>query len=949
MTPEDRELIAALRQQQAELQQTLNRIDARLNALEQRSSAKSPAPPAFLPPIPNFPPLPADAFTHLPPLPAMPPPVIASLPHVSDANIPPGMPPLPQLPPLPPVPGMLAAPAMRGPSVEMKFGRWLTSVSAVLFLIGLVLLATWLDTHLNISAAGKLASIGLISMIVLAMGQFLERRRIGAVDVARVVMAAGLAGLYVMLYAACFAGPLQVVTSSLLGGLVLLVWSLYVLAVSDRRKSETLALFAITLAYISTALNPAESFTLVADLFLAATAMIFLVRSGWTLVPTFAVIGTYLAMLRRLLIDENGDLVFDTSRLLAFWPLAIYLLFAWLIFTSAIILTRAPSFRGGKRLAFLSLNNAGLGLLLALTAYIAGYGAEAIGSTLINTGLLFLVVSRFAGFAEIEPGDIMAAYAAQGLALFTAGLIVVYTGIARVTALLAETFLLGVAGAFAGDRVLTVSTYIAGFFATVFAVWEIAVYAHHPWIFGFGGALIMFINAWNCRSEIRESREARSSIVLSTSCFCILGIGLVLTTLLTMVGDAALPPSLAIAALVFTFVIYYFTIYELPPIAQILLLVAQALVIFPVENGEALPWWTTAVVMAATLILLTWWSRQRTTRSGSWTIPLTVLYSLALVTLTVLSVRPYLDAQQWMVAESLLSVVFFIYGTTTRTWSLAAVGQGLLALAFYHFFFPPQTETYPWMWWAALTPVVILFATARSMVAWTYALPELSEAWRENIRMLARAYTIVATVGLARFIFAVADLPTQVAALLLLGTLFLSMSVRKGSTFGVRCSFILSGLGMWAYLANAGTDGRAMATCFNELAMLLFLSQTALLRHEGRPLVTVAETWALIAFSVLTSWIFVSTWVWVTHGPSHLTLGWAVFAFFLFIFGHIIRERRLRWCGLVVLLAAIIRVFCYDFWGLSSGYRVLTFLLLSAIALGVGFILSRRGTRETLF
>jgi hypothetical protein len=950
MTPEDWELLASLRRQQAELQQTLDRLNTRLTELECRAPAAVTPPP-----FPPLPPLPADVLATLPPLPPLAVDV-ASLPHPTPEQLPPGMPPFPNpvpppfLPPLPPNPPPFA-PAAAKKSTEARFGRPVIAIGAIFFIIGIVSLAAWLNTHLHIPAAGKLAGIGLVSSIVLAVGQYLERRRFGAVVAARTIMAAGLAGLYIMLYAACFEGPLRVIPSAILGGLLLLFWSAYVLSLSDRRRSEGMALFAITLAYLSTALNPVGSFTLAADLLLAGTAVVFLWRTGWTLVPTFAVVGTYLALLRRLIFDSNGQLILDTSRTLPFWPYALFLIFAWVIFTWAVIFTRVPSFRGWRRFAFLSLNNAAVASLLALTAYIAGYGATGVGTALLDTGLVFMITSRIGGFAEVAPIELMRAYAAQGVILFTAGLIAIFSGVTRAFVLITETFLFGCAGAFAVDRILIVNTYVAGAFATMFAIWEIAVYAHHPWLLGFGGGLIMFINAWACRGEIRESREARGTIVVSTSCFCILGMALVMTTLFTMLGDAALPPALCLAALASTFVIYYFTIYEFPPLGQIFLIVAQLLVLFPMANGEELPWWTTAAVIVTTLILVTWWSRQRTTRSGSWTIPLTYFYGLALVGLVVETVRPYLDAPQWMVAESLFAALFFVYGTVTRAWSVAVAGQLLLALAFYHAFFPPNHDVYPWPWWAAALPVTIIYATALSINSWTYALPELSESWRENLRLVSRAYIILAIFGCARLIFGLVTESSQVAALLLIGTFLLSMSVRRDSTFGVRCSFILSGLGMWTYLSTAGINGLAMATYLNGIAMVLFLSQAALLRHdhEKKPLVTAAESWALIVFSVLTNWIFVSTWVWTSKGPSHLTIGWAVFAFFLFLFGHLVRERRLRWCGLVVLLATFIRVFCYDFWGLSSGYRVLTFLLVAFIALGVGFILLRRETRETLF
>jgi hypothetical protein len=837
------------------------------------------------------------------------------------------------------------------PSFEYQFGRWLTRMGALFLVLSIVFFATWVDVkfqiHERIGPGGKLGLMGLVSAIVIALGQRLERKKANLLFFGRTLMAAGLASLYVTIYASHFYENLRVINSPLIAGLLLLLWSTYVLILAERRKSQLLALFAITLAYLSTAINPIGTFTMVADLFLAATAVTFLVRNGWAALPTFSLIGTYGALLRRLVIDENGEIVLDTSRTLPFWPHAIYLTGAWLIFTTAVILTTAPAFRGGKRLAFLSLNNGALAGLLALTAYIAGYGNSAIGWTLLDAGLVFLVTSRFAGFAEVDPVEVMGAYAAQGLALVTAGVIVVFTGITRGVLLLIETFFLGVAAAFSGDRILTISTYVSASFATLFLIWEIAANAHHPWLLGFGGAAVMLINAWNSRGEIRHSPLARSTIVLSASCYCIMALGLIYTALSTEISEGALPPTLAVTALVLTFSIYYVSLFELPPLAQTLLIAAQVLVLFPAETGEELPWWSTSWVAAVTLLLVTWWSRQRVTRSGSWTLLLTFVYALALVDLASQTLRPYVDAQEWLITASFLSVAFLIYGAFARVWSVAAAGQIFLGLALYHFFLPPSNTVFPWAWWAAAVPIVVVFATARAAREWLHVFQEIPESWREFLSLITSGYFLLALVAVIRWVFALIPTADQMAAFLFLGTLLLSANVRQSSSFGVRCSFVLSTIGVWLYLCHRPEQAHEMATYFNGFALLLLLSQTALLRHEGKSLVTTIESWALILVSVGTSWVFVSEWIWTRFSPGYLALGWALFALFLFVFGLLVREQRLRWCGMAVVVASILRVGCYDMWNLSSGYRVLTFIILSLITLGLGYIILRRSSHQS--
>src|SRR5260221_9399633 len=108
MTPEDRDLLLSLRQQQAELQQTLERLNAQLGALEARAGAVAPE---IFPPLPMLPLEPA-----LPPIP----PATAT----EAAAVP--LPPIPAAPVIP-VP---KAPTPQ-PSFEFQFGRWLTRMGAV--------------------------------------------------------------------------------------------------------------------------------------------------------------------------------------------------------------------------------------------------------------------------------------------------------------------------------------------------------------------------------------------------------------------------------------------------------------------------------------------------------------------------------------------------------------------------------------------------------------------------------------------------------------------------------------------------------------------------------------------------------------------------------------------------------------------------------------------------
>jgi len=926
MTPEDRELLLSLRQ-------SLEKIQARLDELEARADGPSPVPPE-LPP-------------ELPPLPVIPePPAEPS----HEAFLPPPPPPfepvIPELPPLPPIPK---------PSLEFQLGRWLTRIGAVFLVLSIVFFAIWADVnyhlHQLLGAGGKLGLMGLVSVIVIALGQRLERKNASLMIYGRTLMAAGLAGLYFTLYAAHYIENLAVIHNAVLAGFLLLLWSAYVLILAERKRSELLSLFAITLAYFSSAINPLGGFTMAADLLLAITAVVFLLRNGWAALSYLSLLGTYFALLRRLIVDENGELVLDTSRTLSFWPHATYLIGAWFIFTAAVLLSTGANFRGGKRLSFLSLNNGGLAGLLALTAYISGYGSSRIGETLLAAGCLLLVTSCVTrwGRTEADAAEVGNAYLGQGLALITGGIMVVYTGISRGVLLAVETLFLGLAGAFSRNVVLIITTYIAAFFTTIFLVWEIALNAHHPWLLGIGGAAVMFANAWAVRRDVWHTPEARQKIVLSSSYYCTLALGLIFTAMSTELSDDMLPPTLAFVGLALTFSIYLFPLYELPPIAQTFLIGAQALVLFPADTGESLSRWSTASVAAATLLMITWWSRQRVTRCGPWIVALNFIYALALVGLTYHAVRPYASLQSWMVDASLLSVAFLIFGAFTRIWPLAIMGQVFLAISIYHFFLPPGgwgVALFPWSWWAMAVPIAVTFSTGKSIHTWLRVFPEIPDSQRIYLRAIAFFYQGLALALVIRWITALVPPPDQISVFLLLGTLLLAWNVHRECAFGIRCSFILSLLGMTLYLQHfTPHEQRAQATFLNGLAVFGFLLQPGLLRWNGRAFITSIENWTLIILSAAMGWFFVSAWVSTRIHPNYLTMGWAIYALVLFFFGLFVSERRQRWCGLAILVAAILRVAFYDIWGFSSGYRVLTFVVLTIITLGLGFIYARFAER----
>ena len=57
--------------------------------------------------------------------------------------------------------------------------------------------------------------------------------------------------------------------------------------------------------------------------------------------------------------------------------------------------------------------------------------------------------------------------------------------------------------------------------------------------------------------------------------------------------------------------------------------------------------------------------------------------------------------------------------------------------------------------------------------------------------------------------------------------------------------------------------------------------------------------------------------------------------------GFLRKITTLRWLGLALLTLSIAKVFLYDLRELSQGYRILSFLGLGALLLGVSFVYQR--------
>ena len=932
----DQQLLEALNLRHQRLETAVGDLKADLQTFTARFAA-----PGFVPP-----PRVAEAVTVPPPVaetaPVLPPP----LPELPESTATPTLTPLPHfVPEPPPVPPF----AVEGPGFEIQFGRWLARIGVVFALLTLIFFSVlaYKDLYHYLGPWSKLGILALASGGLFGGGLWLERKSRDLVVYGRTLAAGGLACLYYTLYGATYVQQLEVIHDRLFGGFLLLAWSAAVLYLAERRKSELLSIFAISLAYFSSAITPAGGFTMAADLILAATAVAFLVRNAWTGLSYLCLIGTYLGFVRQIFPGGPDVLLsFDYVGHLDFWPAAIYLTGAWLICTSGIFL--AKTFDGGKRMAFLCLNNGAWAGLLVVASRISGN--HHLGGMLCVVGALLIGAWFLARQTLGDARDVAEAYLMQGLAFATGGVMIAYAGVTRGLIITGESVFLAAAGAYSRNLILRLGAGLTALLGVSFLGWEICGGHAYPWLLTGGGALAMFANAWFARHDYwREPFEtARARFVPASACFVLLGLGLLLACIDARAEQAWIAPSLALVALALAASIYLVPLFELPVLAQVLVVLAQVASFgLPItafdpswrnDGGYVyVPQWSQNIVALVTMLFVLWWPRQTRVIKDAWLAPLMWLYALAMVAFTCNSVHPRISDQNWMMCAAGLSLVFLAFGAWNRLWSFVASGQILLGLSAYAFFRPDNSFDFPWTWSASLVPIAVVFLTgwiASQVLAYAF---QGDGAMRTNLQIVARLYQTLAIALLARWIFGIVPTDEITLALFALAIALIAGGLPGSSSYFVRAGLVLDIVGCLNY-AFAGPDIDVHPfTWMDAGAVALFLAQPALLRHWGRELISEAESWLVILVSAALAWLFATTSL-TTAGSHNLTLGWALLALALIVIGFAAQERRQRWCGLGILVAAFVRVAVHDFWGFSDAGKVLTFFALTVICLGLSFL-----------
>lgn len=862
---------------------------------------------------------------------------------------------------------------MAAASLEERIGgTWLVRIGVVALLTGLALGVGWLYQNVvpHLGPGGKVALLYVVAGALTGAGLFLERRAVAGDNpalrnYARVLLGGGLAAVYFVTYAAGFLPGLRVIASPWLAGALLLAWTGFMAWTADRRGSETLATFALLLAYYTSAVNPTETFTLGANAVLTLTAVVLARRHRWTVFSFVALLATYGAYGFWRLAGDVRPAV-DAAH---FWLETGFLATYWALFTAAAFVVPAAALSPRRRAAFLATNH---GALFALVAcWVRAVYPGHLWQWALGFGVVLIALGE-ARRVGLEPAS-AGVSRVLGIVFATFGLAAYYDGQGWVLALslAAESVVLllaaeppAITGKTERDWVNRTQLGLAGVAALgafVCAGWELVMVSRYdprldPRLLAKGlviVAALLFDAAWVRRRER-----------MGAALFAGLGLGVGLLLLRDVGGAERFATALALGAVVVTVgLVPALRVGAVAAFGGFYLLFAIADFVSRhawVGNAATPAWWETAAVAGSAVALCHWWQHSKAFAwepvARGWAQGLAALG--AAFTLDA-ALRPNVASPgTWMALGAGLALAAAGYGLATRSLALGAAGQiflltaaGALLERALGFGRVPLGER-----WPALAPA--LAALAIVTLVRRFVWPSLASSPPSPMGRVTRIATavyewfgaVLFAVWTTRFVAA----DGRFVLLAVVGAATVAAGVwfheRRWTWQGVA----LAAVGLGVFLEQSLTAAPARLTWW-DVPGLLALATAGQFARRGLAVSpgsggVLPRHWLSIALTFAAA---LAGWRWLTDGLTArvsgggwtLAAGWSAYAATLFGAGLALRDRHFRWLGLGILGVTLGRIALVEFWNADTPHRILSLLAFSVVLLGLGFVYNRFGAK----
>lgn len=819
-------------------------------------------------------------------------------------------------------------------TLEMQVGRvWLVRVGILILLTGLVFLGNfaWTEIIAKVGAPGKLATIVLAGQGLAGLGWWVKRKREELSAYGKVLIGGGIATLYYATYAAHFVDPLRVIANPLVGGALLMGLGAAILWLANRLRSQAVAAVTVLLGFYTAGINPIAGFSLFSNLILSVIAIVLLVRRQWWSVSFLSMIGSYAAF---------GFWSYQNTGLLlpirmgsgeVFWTALLFPACYWVVFTVATFVARSETFPTGTRPMFLTMNNGGLFAFtapLVTTTYPQEFWMFVVLYGAVLLGLAWLAARKGPSDAAFD-----GAYLMQGLGLISFGILCKFSGYQLAIILALQSMTLLRLSRHRHGVILQVFSGLSSIGATLAAWQAISLENEYGTLTGAVVAAILIGTGW----LFKQQRGLHKEVSFQYRAAGYVALGLIVTLANVLYGapeGTALYWFAGLAAL-FTVSIYLLRMPELVGAGQIFSIatVGQWLVAAGDRDLSLVPLLCTVVLLGA---LMHWWPRQRViSLDKQIQIGAETLATLGVVAVLLMwAILRYVGTDRLWVLM-LGALLMLGYAVLTRAWLLAAGSQvvaffgiGTLVLAI--------GDREPWL---VVTGALVLFASQSFFLELCIPrMPSVVSEWIRPYGVLLRMISVLVGLGImecyvpsdwvflafsavafALFVIGVLREPGEVLVYAVLPALM------AGGHFVIR-NFL---------------GGEVMPSELVGLGLLLVAQQIGKRSPHGTEVFTSQMQGALIVLGLLGAWLVMGRWVATLHEGFVITTAWSVYALVVFSLGVILRERTYRWIALGVLALAIGRVFLFDVWQLDTVWRIVSFLVLGAVLLALGFLYNR--------
>lgn len=788
--------------------------------------------------------------------------------------------------------------------LELNFGRiWLVRLGIVSLLTGLIFLSNYAYKNfiMEWGAMPRVIGLYLLSLVLLFLGSYFEKKKENLKNYGRVLAAGGLAVFYYTSYAAHHMERLQVIDSPLLGGIVLAGSALACLGYALYKKSDITAILSIILAFYATSINPIGSFTLISSTFLTAVGVILLLKLKNTTIGFTTLICSYASYTYwQLAVNQTES------------PHAHYFLIGYWVLSAIAYFAARDTIKKELQVLYASVNHSAFFLLFSISSPPFGVLNPSWQFSAIF-GSLLIALSFVIRYFQTHDHNNVQTHLGKGIGLITLALCIglegtslaislaIQAGVLLILSYVRKNTLLEVAG----TLTLASSFFVYfAYFATCSPI-QHAILATLFILISIGSGITLTRNEDTDR--ISRGLPLLFGLVALTAFTCSLSLSSIHTVLILL--------TLALLGQSSVFLKQKWNkLPELPILSHLFTLVSFVKV-FEFEEIYAIDFGIISLILVAIT---------------------TIHCSLRLKNKEHVFHAVYL---------ALFNVSFFITLLATENANLVLCILAAVGLAYHYLFTKCKIKSFQvlGLFHYLLNGFVMLLALAvsRDVSPLSYGLVALSPfihylAVRGNYLPLTPFIKPYLTTVFAASTYAWLSIQytdTQLIITILALTLFYieerkqltSLSV-IGFTYLVLAVINMQELPQFSQYLIAGSPVAAY-----------FIVQVQKNR-KLQPAILIT----LAVFGSILLWITASQHVLTIYGSSGLSITWAILGFLILSLGLVTKTATFRTIGFIVLGCCILHVYGVDVWRLTALVRILSFIVLGLVLLLAGYFYCRK-------